>query len=92
MTKEAYGGLARGLNRPNPRIMRAALPTLFPRPRELSLRGGFLPVPAPTHPLAQFLASLPQTIADAQGALDAAANGACRCERAPSYLHPSPSR
>ena len=62
--------------------MPAAHPTLFPRPRELSLRGGFLPVPAQPHPTAQFLAGLPQTIAQAQVALDAAANGACHCERA----------
>jgi hexosaminidase len=62
--------------------MRAAPPTLFPRPRELSLRAGGLSVPSPTHPTARFLASLPQTIAEAQGALDAPASGACGYGRA----------
>ena len=60
--------------------MRAQLPKLFPRPRELSLRGGFLPVPPTPHPTARFLAGLPTTMAEAQAALDAAVGGACRIE------------
>ncbi len=42
-----------------------------------------MPVPAQPHPTAQFLAGLPQTIAQAQVALEAPARGACRCEHAP---------
>lgn len=62
-----------------------ALPvlTLFPRPRELTLRGGWLRVPAPPHPTATFLQGLPTTIAEAQAALDAAASSACRVVRRP---------
>ena len=58
--------------------MPAALPTLFPRPRELSQRDGFLPIPGQPHPTAQFLASLPTTIAEAQAALAAHSSAACR--------------
>jgi hexosaminidase len=60
--------------------MPAAHPTLFPRPRELSLRGGFLLVPAQPHPTAEFLANLPTTIAAAQAALAAKSTDACRSE------------
>ena len=60
--------------------MPAAPPSLFPRPRELSLRGGFLPVPAQPHPTAEFLANLPTTIAAAQAALTAKSTDACRSE------------
>jgi len=60
--------------------MRAQLPSLFPRPRELSLRGGFLPIPPAPHPTARFLATLPTTITEAQAALDARTAGACRVE------------
>ena len=49
--------------------MPAALPKLFPRPRELSQRDGFLPISGQPHPTAQFLAKLPATIAEAQAAL-----------------------
>ena len=58
--------------------MPAALPTLFPRPRELSQRDGFLPIPGQPHPTAQFLASLPATIAEAQAALAAKSTDSCR--------------
>ena len=58
--------------------MPAALPTLFPRPRELSQRDGFLPIPGQPHPTAQFLASLPATIAEAQAALAAKSTDTCR--------------
>jgi hexosaminidase len=61
--------------------MRAQLPQLFPRPRELNLRGGFLPAPAAPHPTGVFLKSLPQTIVEAQAALDESKRGACRIER-----------
>ena len=58
--------------------MPAALPTLFPRPRELSQRDGFLVVPGQPHPTAQFLANLPATIAEAQAALAAKSTDSCR--------------
>ena len=58
--------------------MPAALPTLFPRPRELSQRDGFLPIPGQPHPTTQFLASLPATIAEAQAALAAKSTDSCR--------------
>ena len=58
--------------------MPAALPKLFPRPRELSQRDGFLPIPGQPHPTAQFLASLPTTIAEAQAALAVQSSAACR--------------
>ena len=58
--------------------MPAALPTLFPRPRELSQRDGFLPIPGQPHPTAQFLAKLPTTIAEAQAALAAKSTDSCR--------------
>ncbi len=58
--------------------MPAALPTLFPRPRELSQRDGFLPIPGQPHPTAQFLANLPATIAEAQAALAVQSSAACR--------------
>ncbi|MEI7602399.1 MAG: hypothetical protein WCJ77_01950, partial [Opitutae bacterium] len=60
--------------------MRAQLPQLFPRPRELSLRGGFLPVPKAPHPTALFLNNLPQTIAEAEATLDAKQTTPCRIE------------
>ena len=60
--------------------MPAALPTLFPRPRELSRRDGFLPIPAQPHATAQFLANLPATIAEAQAALAVQTSAACRSE------------
>ena len=60
--------------------MRAQLPQLFPRPRELSLRGGFLPVPKAPHPTAVFLKNLPQSIAEAEAALDAKQSTPCRIE------------
>ena len=60
--------------------MRAQLPQLFPRPRELSLRGGFLPVPKAPHPTAVFLKNLPQSIAEAEAALDAKQTTPCRIE------------
>ena len=60
--------------------MRAQLPQLFPRPRELSLRGGFLPVPKAPHPTALFLNNLPQSIAEAEAALDAKQTTPCRIE------------
>ena len=63
--------------------MRAQLPQLFPRPRELNLRGGFLPAPAAPHPTGVFLKTLPQTIAEAQAALDESKRTACRIERLP---------
>ena len=62
--------------------MRAQLPQLFPRPRELSLRGGFLPVPKAPHPTAVFLKNLPQSIAEAEAALDAKQTTPCRIEYA----------
>ena len=58
--------------------MPAALPTLFPRPRELSRRDGFLVVPGQPHPTAQFLANLPATIAEAQAALAVQSSAPCR--------------
>ena len=58
--------------------MPAALPKLFPRPRELSQRDGFLPIPGQPHLTAQFLANLPATIAEAQAALAAKSTDSCR--------------
>ena len=60
--------------------MRAQLPQLFPRPRELSLRGGFLAVPKAPHPTAVFLKNLPPSIAEAEAALDAKQTTPCRIE------------
>ncbi len=62
-----------------------ALPVLkfFPRPRELTLRGGWLKVPPLPHPTALFIERLPTTIAEAQSALDGAADGACRVVHQP---------
>jgi hypothetical protein len=56
---------------------------LFPRPRETTLRGGWLKVPPLPHPTAAFLRGLPTTIAEAQAALDAGAEGACRIVHKP---------
>ncbi len=70
-----------------------ALPVLklFPRPRELTLRGGWLAVPAPPHPTATFLKGLPTTMSEAQAALDSAGEVACRIvhkpERGPEGYH-----
>ena len=58
--------------------MFAQIPQLLPRPREVALRGGFLPVPPLPHPTARFLATLPQTIAEAQAILDEKQSAACR--------------
>lgn len=58
--------------------MRASLPVLLPRPRELTLLGGFLPVPPAPHPTRRFLESLPRTVAEAEKAWG---GGACRFER-----------
>ena len=57
-----------------------ALPVLklFPRPRELTLRGGWLKVSALPHPTALFLKSLPSTISAAQQLLDEGRGTACR--------------
>ena len=63
--------------------MRAQLPQLFPRPRELNLRGGFLTAPACPHPTGNFLKSLPQSIVEAQAALDANQTSPCRIELRP---------
>ena len=82
--KVSDGGLARGLNSPNPYFMRAQLPQLFPRPRELTLRGGFLPIPPAPHPTNQFLADLPTTLPKAHVALTAGTLGPCRIEYADS--------
>ena len=62
-----------------------ALPVLklFPRPRELTLRGGWLKVPALPHPTALFIKSLPTTIAEARSALAGTADGACRIVHQP---------
>ncbi len=62
-----------------------ALPvlTFFPRPRELTLRGGWLKVPPLPHPTALFTTSLPTTIAEARAALAGAADGACRIVHQP---------
>lgn len=64
--------------------MRASLPKLFPRPRELSLRGGFLAVPPSPHPTRQFLDQLPQNIAEAELALKKNQTAPCRLEYAES--------
>jgi len=57
-----------------------ALPVLkfFPRPRELTLRGGWLKVPPLPHPTALFLRNLPTTMTEARAALATATEGACR--------------
>jgi hexosaminidase len=62
-----------------------ALPvlTLFPRPRELTLRGGWLKVPPLPHPTAAFLKNLPATMDEARAALAGAAEGACRIVHKP---------
>ena len=62
-----------------------ALPvlTLFPRPRELTLRGGWLKVPPLPHPTALFIKSLPTTMAEAHAALAGSADGACRIVHQP---------
>jgi len=63
-----------------------ALPvlTLFPRPRELTLRGGWLKVPPLPHPTALFIESLPSTMDEARAALARAADGACRIVHQPA--------
>ena len=65
-----------------------ALPVLkfFPRPRELTLRGGWLKVPPLPHPTALFIESLPTSIAEAQAALDGATDGACRVVHQPEQV------
>jgi hypothetical protein len=62
-----------------------ALPVLkfFPRPRELTLRGGWLKVPPLPHPTAVFIENLPSTITEARAALAAAGDGACRIAHKP---------
>jgi hexosaminidase len=62
-----------------------ALPVLklFPRPRELTLRGGWLKVPPLPHPTALFIESLPSTMEAARSALADAADGACRIVHQP---------
>ena len=57
-----------------------ALPVLkfFPRPREQTLRGGWLKVPPLPHPTALFLRNLPTTMTEARAALATATEGACR--------------
>ena len=62
-----------------------ALPvlTLFPRPRELTLRGGWLKVPPLPHPTSLFLRNLPRNMAEARTALAATAEGACRIVHKP---------
>jgi len=62
-----------------------ALPVLkfFPRPRELTLRGGWLKVPPRPHPTALFIENLPSTMAEARRALAEAADGACRIVHKP---------
>lgn len=62
-----------------------ALPvlTLFPRPRELTLRGGWLKVPPLPHPTALFIRSLPATMDEARAALARPAEGACRIVHKP---------
>ncbi|MEY4133050.1 MAG: hypothetical protein RL592_1108 [Verrucomicrobiota bacterium] len=70
-----------------------ALPvlTFFPRPRELTLRGGWLKAPPLPHPTALFLKSLPTTMDEARAALAGEADGACRIvhkpERGPEGYH-----
>ena len=63
-----------------------ALPVLkfFPRPRELTLRGGWLKVPPRPHPTALFIENLPSTMAEARRALAEAADGACRIVHKPA--------
>ena len=62
-----------------------ALPVLkfFPRPRELTLRGGWLKVPPLPHPTALFIESLPSTMEEARAALAESADGACRIVHQP---------
>ncbi len=62
-----------------------ALPVLkfFPRPRELTLRGGWLKVPPLPHPTASFIRNLPTTMTEARAALAEAADGACRIVHKP---------
>ena len=62
-----------------------ALPALklFPRPRELTLRGGWLKVPPLPHPTALFIESLPSTMEAARSALADATDGACRIVHQP---------
>lgn len=62
-----------------------ALPALkfFPRPRELTLRGGWLKVPPLPHPTALFIKSLPSTMDEARAALASPAEGACRIVHKP---------
>lgn len=64
--------------------MRAQMPKLFPRPRELSLRGGFLAVPPAPHPTRRFLENLPLNIAEAEMALSENQKSPCRLEYAES--------
>jgi hypothetical protein len=62
-----------------------ALPVLkfFPRPRELTLRGGWLKVPPLPHPTASFLKGLPATMSEARAALASPGAGACRIVHKP---------
>ncbi len=70
-----------------------ALPalTFFPRPRELTLRGGWLKAPPLPHPTAAFLAGLPTNMDEARAALTRPTENACRIvhtpERGPEGYH-----
>ena len=62
--------------------MPAALPPIFPRPREILVRGGSVPVP-PGPAGREWLERLPRTIAAAEAALAAPSEGAWRIAREP---------
>ena len=67
--------------------MAAPVLTLFPRPRELSLRAGVLEDSTQSSASARFLAQLPTTISAAQRALEASTEGSS-CIRLATHLPP----
>lgn len=62
--------------------MSDTLPPIFPRPREIIVRGGSVPVP-PGRTGREWLERLPRTVAEAEAALAAPSEGAWRIAREP---------
>jgi len=58
--------------------MRAVAPKIFPRPRELTLRGGFLTLSTHADVLTSFLAHLPRTVSEAEKLLQQNRHDPCR--------------
>lgn len=58
--------------------MRAQVPQLYPRPRELALLGSLLAVPPAPHPTRRFLETLPRTMTEAAAVLAEKQTTPCR--------------